>query len=120
MSFAEAEVDSVVAAIVEDTPQTTDHATSQPVEATRPAQPLLRVGLISVQVSDSLLLTIYMQVCLSSRNVRCIMQDLQSFSQLNACQGIQAIMPLSACMPCQPSCAVHQLLEHAAWRCSRP
>ena len=39
-----------MAAIVEDTPLTTDHAHSQPLEAAEPAQPLLRVGLLSVQI----------------------------------------------------------------------
>ena len=46
MSFAGVEVDSAVAAVVEDTPLTTDHAHSQPLEAAEPAQPLLRVSLL--------------------------------------------------------------------------
>ncbi|CAK0750051.1 hypothetical protein CVIRNUC_001960 [Coccomyxa viridis] len=37
-----AETNTIVAAIVEDTPQTTNHVHSQPLEAAEPAQPLLR------------------------------------------------------------------------------
>ena len=58
--------------MVEDTPLTTDHATSQPVEAAEPAPPLLRVSLLFAGHLMAYLVCVLW--CLPLKYMHCIMQ----------------------------------------------